>query len=100
LFTPNVGSHYQQIQQINYFISFDNIDQSGGQVAAGAICFSAALTARACERECSRSHARLGHFVRVGQVDQVCAAQAYMLISMPTGSSTIFGAFQDIFCSL
>jgi hypothetical protein len=33
----------------------------------------------------------------VGQVDQVCAAQAYMLISMPTGSSTIFGAFQDIF---
>jgi hypothetical protein len=70
------------------------------QVAAGAICFSAALTARACERECSRSHARLGHFVRVGQVDQVCAAQAYMLISMPTGSSTIFGAFQDIFCSL
>jgi hypothetical protein len=24
------------------------------------------------------------------------AAQAYMLISMPTGTSTIFGAFQDI----
>ena len=24
------------------------------------------------------------------------AAQAYMLISMPTGTSTIFGVFQDI----
>jgi hypothetical protein len=55
-----------------------------------------ALSARACERECSRSHARFGRFVRLGQVDQVRAAQAYMLISMPTGSSTIFGAFQDI----
>jgi hypothetical protein len=27
------------------------------------------------------------------------AAQAYMLISMPTGTSTIFGAFQAIFGS-
>jgi hypothetical protein len=35
----------------------------------------------------------------VGRIDQVRAAQAYMLISMPTGSSTIFGAFQDIFLS-
>lgn len=28
------------------------------------------------------------------------AAQAYMFISIPTGTSTIFGAFQDIFLSL
>jgi hypothetical protein len=28
------------------------------------------------------------------------AAQAYMLISMPTGTSTIFGAFQAIFLSI
>jgi len=28
------------------------------------------------------------------------AAQAYMLISMPTGTSTIFGAFQAIWLSL
>jgi hypothetical protein len=28
------------------------------------------------------------------------AAQAYMLISMPTGTSTIFGAFQAIFALL
>jgi hypothetical protein len=28
------------------------------------------------------------------------AAQAYMLISMPTGTSTIFGVFQDIFSLL
>jgi hypothetical protein len=27
------------------------------------------------------------------------AAQAYMLISMPTGTSMIFGVFQDIFSS-
>ena len=27
------------------------------------------------------------------------AAQAYMLISMPTGTSTIFGVFQDIWVS-
>jgi hypothetical protein len=33
------------------------------------------------------------------KVDQVRAAQAYMLISMPTGSSTIIGAFQDIIYS-
>jgi hypothetical protein len=28
------------------------------------------------------------------------AAQAYMLISMPTGTSTIFGVFQAIWLSL
>jgi hypothetical protein len=32
--------------------------------------------------------------------DYLRAAQAYMLISMPTGTSTIFGAFQAIWFSL
>jgi hypothetical protein len=47
----------------------------------------------------SHTKATLGN--RVGLNDHVrlaspFAAQAYMLISMPTGISTIFGAFQDI----
>jgi hypothetical protein len=33
---------------------------------------------------------------RAGRRDYLRAAQAYMLISMPTGTSTIFGAFQVI----
>jgi hypothetical protein len=33
---------------------------------------------------------------QVGQVSYLREAQAYMLISMPTGTSTIFGAFQAI----
>jgi hypothetical protein len=31
--------------------------------------------------------------------DYLRAAQAYMLISMPTGTSTIFGVFQVMRCS-
>jgi hypothetical protein len=30
------------------------------------------------------------------EIAYLCAAQAYMLISMPTGTSTIFGVFQAI----
>jgi hypothetical protein len=36
----------------------------------------------------------------VSPIAYLRAAQAYMLISMPTGSSTIFGAFQAISLSL
>jgi hypothetical protein len=41
----------------------------------------------------------LGAAKRLGR-DYLRAAQAYMLISMPTGTSTIFGVFQAIGVSL
>ena len=38
--------------------------------------------------------------VKQSPADYLRAAQAYMLISMPTGTSTIFGAFQAILALL
>jgi hypothetical protein len=37
--------------------------------------------------------------MKMASANYLRAAQAYMLISMPTGTSTIFGAFQAIFGS-
>jgi hypothetical protein len=47
-----------------------------------------------------RVDAQATAYMRPGNAKKVRAAQAYMLISMPTGSSAIFGAFQDMFGSL
>ena len=38
--------------------------------------------------------------MKLSQLAYLRAAQAYMLISMPTGTSTILGAFQAISLSL
>jgi hypothetical protein len=50
-------------------------------------------------RTMSRPEAHLRHCVKLSP-DYLRAAHAYMLISMPTGTSTIFGAFQAILALL
>jgi len=44
-----------------------------------------------CERQIAAGAGQI-----VSNADYLRAAQAYMLISMPTGTSTIFGVFQVI----
>jgi hypothetical protein len=44
----------------------------------------------------SRSEVHLRQSVEVSSANYLRAAHAYILISMPTGTSTIFGAFQAI----
>jgi hypothetical protein len=57
---------------------------SGGRIVAG--------------EELDARRGSTQHAARAGQnaVNHLRAAQAYMLISMPTGTSTIFGVFQVI----
>ena len=53
------------------------------------------------ERECRRTGRSTSvENAKVFAGPYLRAAQAYMLISMPTGTSTIFGVFQDILVSL
>ena len=47
-------------------------------------------------KKCLRVDAQVTHYARLGNASALRTAQAYILISMPTGSSTIFGAFQDM----
>jgi hypothetical protein len=50
-------------------------------------------------KDVPRPEVHLRQYVRTS-ADYLRAAHAYMLISMPTGTSTIFGAFQAIFALL
>jgi|GraSoiStandDraft_4_1057263.scaffolds.fasta_scaffold1158853_1 hypothetical protein len=47
-----------------------------------------------------RREIHLRQYMKITSANYLRAAQAYMLISMPTGTSTIFGAFQAIWLSL
>jgi len=47
-----------------------------------------------------RPEVHLRQYLKMASANYLRAAQAYMLISMPTGTSTIFGAFQAILALL
>jgi hypothetical protein len=71
--------------------NFDSLEAPKGRSGVGQRFEVVGRTPATARRKNCRSS-------RAGRFDAVYlrAAQAYMLISMPTGTSTIFGAFQII----